>query len=212
MLNHSTDSGTGPAVRTSNTHATEDCTLKLTHYSKNSVSNKKDDEYSFWSKAIEQKIPVLINGLRSVDTTETPHPGHEHTGLLDSEGNTVSTPLTAVLSARAEAIPKSLPRRFLGRRTCRHCGYPGRVLFCSTRVLKNSTQPPTRVCDPIRSKNTALGVFRTPGGVCWGPVLSFSSCRLGHFLSNGDPRHWPFGVWGFYSKAAFVAWWPTISV
>ena len=56
-----------------------------------------------------------------------------------------------------------------------------------------------------RSKKTALGVFKTPGGGCWGPVLSFSLCRLGHFLSNGDPRHWPFGVWGFYSKAASMA-------
>ena len=53
---------------------------------------------------------------------------------------------------------------------CYYCmrtalGYPGRVLNFSTRVLKFSTQPPTRVCDPNRSKNTALGVFRTPGGV-----------------------------------------------
>jgi hypothetical protein len=28
-------------------------------------------------------------------------------------------------------------------------GYPDRVLFYSARVLQNSTQPPTRVCDPI---------------------------------------------------------------
>jgi hypothetical protein len=51
-----------------------------------------------------------------------------------------------------------------------------------------------------------------PQGGCWGSVLSFSSCRLGHFLLNGDPRHWPFGVWGFYSKAAFMAWQLTIAV
>jgi hypothetical protein len=31
-------------------------------------------------------------------------------------------------------------------------------------------------------------------------------------LSNGDPRQWPFGARGFCSKAAFVAWWPTIAV
>ncbi len=77
------------------------------------MSNKKDDKNSFWSKAIEQKIPVLINGLHSVDTTETPYPSHEHTGLLDSKGNVVSTPLTAVLSARTEVIPKSLNEKDL---------------------------------------------------------------------------------------------------
>ena len=44
-------------------------------------------------------------------------------------------------------------------------GYPGVVLFNSTRVLLNSTRVPTRVCGPYRSKNNALGVFRTPGGV-----------------------------------------------
>jgi hypothetical protein len=38
-------------------------------------------------------------------------------------------------------------------------------LYHSARALQNSTQPPTRVCDPIRSKNTALGVCRTPGGM-----------------------------------------------
>jgi len=48
---------------------------------------------------------------------------------------------------------------------CWVIGYPGRALFYSTRALQNSTQPPTRVCGPIRSKNTALGVLRTPGGV-----------------------------------------------
>jgi hypothetical protein len=28
-----------------------------------------------------------------------------------------------------------------------------------------------------------------------------------------DPqcRHWPFWIWGFYSKAVFVAWWLTIA-
>ena len=77
------------------------------------MSNKKDDKNSFWSKAIEQKIPVLINGLHLVDTTETPYPSHEHTGLLDSKGNVVSTPLTAVLSARTEVIPKSLNEKDL---------------------------------------------------------------------------------------------------
>ena len=50
-----------------------------------------------------------------------------------------------------------------------------------------------------------------PQGGCWGPVLPFSSCRLGHFWPIGDPRHWPFWIWGFYSKAAFVAWWLTIA-
>jgi hypothetical protein len=51
------------------------------------------------------------------------------------------------------------------------------------------------------------GCLGSQGG-CWGPVLPFSSCRLGHFwLIADDPRHWPFGVWGFYSKAVFVAWW-----
>jgi hypothetical protein len=34
-------------------------------------------------------------------------------------------------------------------------GYPGVALFDSGRV-------PTRVCGPCRSKNAALGVFRTP--------------------------------------------------
>ena len=77
------------------------------------MSNKKDDKKSFWSSAIEQKIPVLIHGLHSVDTTETPYPIHEHTGLLDSKGNTVNTPLTAVLSARTEVIPKSLNEKDL---------------------------------------------------------------------------------------------------
>jgi hypothetical protein len=59
------------------------------------------------------------------------------------------------------------------RRGCRRCegacsisiGYPGVALFNSTRALFNSTRVPTRVCGPYRSKNTALGVFRTPGGV-----------------------------------------------
>jgi hypothetical protein len=37
-------------------------------------------------------------------------------------------------------------------------------------------------------------------GGCWGPVLSFSSCRLGHFLSSGDPRHWPFGFGVFIAR------------
>jgi hypothetical protein len=71
------------------------------------MSNKKDDKKSFWSSAIEQKIPVLIHGLHSVDTTETPCPIHEHTGLLDNKGNAANTPLTAVLSARTEVIPLS---------------------------------------------------------------------------------------------------------
>ena len=39
-----------------------------------------------------------------------------------------------------------------------------------------------------------------PQGGCWGPVLSFSLCRLGHFLSNGDPRHWPFGFGVFIAR------------
>jgi hypothetical protein len=43
-----------------------------------------------------------------------------------------------------------------------------------------------------------------------GTCLSFSSCRLGHFWPIGDPRHWPFGVWDFYSKAVFMAWRLTI--
>jgi hypothetical protein len=42
---------------------------------------------------------------------------------------------------------------------------PGVVLFNSARALFNSTRVPTRVFGPCRSKNTALGVFRTPGGV-----------------------------------------------
>jgi hypothetical protein len=70
--------------------------------------SKKDEKNSFWSTAIELNVPVLVNGLHSVDTTETPYPKHEHTGLLDSKGNEVSTPLTAVLKARTEVIPKSL--------------------------------------------------------------------------------------------------------
>ena len=73
--------------------------------------SKRDDKNSFWSTAIEQKVPVLVNGLHSVDTTETPYPKHEHTGLLDSKGNEVSTPLTAVLRARTEVIPKSLSEK-----------------------------------------------------------------------------------------------------
>jgi hypothetical protein len=44
-------------------------------------------------------------------------------------------------------------------------GYPGVVLFNSARVLLNSTRVPMRVCGPYRSKNAALEVFRTPGGV-----------------------------------------------
>ena len=43
-------------------------------------------------------------------------------------------------------------------------GYPGVVLFNSAWVLLNSARVPTRVCGPCESKNTALGVFRTPGG------------------------------------------------
>jgi hypothetical protein len=85
-------------------------------------------------------------------------------------------------------------------------GYPGRVLFYSTRVVQNSTQPPTRACGPIRSKNTALGAFRTPGGGVGDLLCPLIHVDWGHFWSNGDPLHWPFGVWGFYSKAAFVAW------
>jgi hypothetical protein len=57
-------------------------------------------------------------------------------------------------------------------------GYPGRALFYSARALQNSAQPPTRVCDPIRSKNTALGVFRTPGGV-------LGTCFVLWFVSIG---------------------------
>jgi hypothetical protein len=94
------------------------------------------------------------------------------------------------------------------------CGYPGRVLNFSARVLKFSTQPPTRVCDSNRSKNTALGVFRTPGGVlgtCFALLDHFSSCRWGNFWPIGDPRHWPFGIWDFYSKVVFMAWWLTIA-
>ena len=51
-------------------------------------------------------------------------------------------------------------------------GYPGRALNFSARVLKFSTQPPTRVCNPFRSKNTALGLFRTPGGVVLGACFA----------------------------------------
>ena len=33
-----------------------------------------------------------------------------------------------------------------------------------------------------------------PQGGCWGPVLSFSSCRLGHFFVKWRPA--PLAIWG----------------
>ena len=76
-------------------------------------------------------------------------------------------------------------------------GYPGRVLNFSVRVLKFSTQPPTRVCDPNRSKNTALGVFRPPPGGGVGDLF----CPLDHVdwgifgqLATRATGHFGFGV------------------
>ena len=59
---------------------------------------------------------------------------------------------------------------------------------------------------------TALGVFRIPEGGVGDLFCPLVHVEWGHFLSNGDLRHWSFGAWGFYSKAASVAWWPTIAV
>ena len=71
------------------------------------------------------------------------------------------------------------------------CGKPGRALFYSTRALQNSTQPPTRVCDPVRSKNAALGVFRTPGDlfcplvhVDWGNFCQMATRATGHLVAT----------------------------
>jgi hypothetical protein len=65
--------------------------------------------------------------------------------------------------------------------------------------------PPTRVCDPFRSKNTALGVFRTPGGgvgdlfcplvyVDWGTFCQMVTRATGHlgfgvFIARQRPWH-----------------------
>ena len=64
-----------------------------------------------------------------------------------------------------------------------HRGYPGVVLLNSTRVLLNSTRVPTRVCGPYRSKNNALGVFRTQGGVL-GTCFALYFMSIGAFLAN----------------------------
>jgi hypothetical protein len=66
-----------------------------------------------------------------------------------------------------KAVKKQVrgPNFFWGSHRGFH-GYPGVALLNRARVLFNSTRVPTRVCGPYhRPKNTALGVFRTPGGV-----------------------------------------------
>jgi hypothetical protein len=80
--------------------------------------------------------------------------------------------LTATAPRPLPALPPFFVRltaRWAGRAYCvmpgrALRGYPGVVLFNSARVLFNSARVPTRVYGPYRSKNIALGVFRTPGG------------------------------------------------
>jgi hypothetical protein len=63
-------------------------------------------------------------------------------------------------------------------------------------VLLNSTRVPTRVCGPYRSKNNALGVFRTPGRGGAGDLF----CPLVHV------------DWGIFGQLATRArqWWRTV--
>jgi hypothetical protein len=75
-------------------------------------------------------------------------------------------------------------------------GYPGVALFNSTRALLNSARVPTRVCGPYRSKNTALGVFRTPGGVL-GTCFALQFTSIGGIFGQLATRangHLGFGV------------------
>ena len=74
---------------------------------------RKEDKDSFWNNAIEQNIPVLLNGLHAVESSDTPYPKNEHTGLLDSKGCETSTPLTTIIRTRTEQISKSLSEKKL---------------------------------------------------------------------------------------------------
>ena len=74
---------------------------------------RKEDKDSFWNNAIEQNIPVLLNGLHAVESSDTPYPKNEHTGLLDNKGCETSTPLTFIIRTRTEQISKSLSEKKL---------------------------------------------------------------------------------------------------
>ena len=73
----------------------------------------------------------------------------------------------AVQRRTAAPSPRSVLcacRRARGRAVA-PSGCPGKELHCSARVLHCSAPAHFSEIDPDRSKNTALGVLRTPGGV-----------------------------------------------
>jgi hypothetical protein len=100
---------------------------------------------------------------------------------------------------------RAKPPRFSNHE--RERGYPGVVLFYSARVLFNSARVPTRAFGPCRSKNTALGVFRTPEGVlgtCFALLVHVDWGIFGQAATRAN-GHLGFGVF-IASQPVLMTW------